>query len=226
MNPTSVRAPAKRAGSVVQALAELRDEALVDSSAAQAHAWDWITSLGRSGRNHELRELWSLGTVPHDLDGPTEGVLLNPALQRLPSPWQGKGFDRAAGVGANEFHRWARPILAVGAPLFPFTQGPRGLVGLSYALSITASVRLHESEVLLVDYGNQDVNNPRFGILSIFRRFYDEITEIVPGVFLGRGMIRVPYGRFVDVGYFALRQPALSVIAPSAPAIRLPRSTR
>jgi hypothetical protein len=57
--------------------------------------------------------------------------------------------------------------------------------------------------VLAIDY-RPITTNPRI----IIRQIRDELVEVVPKTYLGRILFRVPRGPFINVGYFALRQPA------------------
>ena len=58
-------------------------------------------------------------------------------------------------------------------------------------------------DVLVIDYEPVS-ENPDL----VIRQIRDELVELVPDTYLGRILFRLPRGRFSNIGYFALRQPA------------------
>jgi hypothetical protein len=58
-------------------------------------------------------------------------------------------------------------------------------------------------DVLVIDYEPVS-SNPRL----LIRQIRDELVEIVPDTYLGRILFKLGEGRYSNIGYFALRQPA------------------
>src|SRR5438445_530922 len=58
-------------------------------------------------------------------------------------------------------------------------------------------------DVLKIDYAPVAAN-PRL----VIRQIRDELVELVPGTYLGRILWRSRGGRYANIGFFALRQPA------------------
>ncbi|HJQ43520.1 MAG TPA: hypothetical protein VJ831_10580, partial [Jatrophihabitantaceae bacterium] len=88
------------------------------SVAAQDATWQRFLDLKAAAAKDpaaaeaDLDELFATGSVPRNLDGPTDGILittttnkvLDPAVRALTSmwmPWQGKRFDAQTNTGDN-----------------------------------------------------------------------------------------------------------------------------
>jgi hypothetical protein len=200
---------------VADRLEGLRARAASDPSGAQNDTWAWIEQLGELRNGDELETLFALGTVPVGLDGPTDGILVctltNPVVD-LPvrmltsawMPWQGKTFYAADAKGIN---RMTVSSLIPGRILFPLygmkNAPDDGKLAFDFVTRAEAGAVEPSIDVLVIDY--EPVNeNPDL----IIRQIRDELVELVPDTYLGRILFKLPSGKYTNIGYFALKQPA------------------
>lgn len=113
---------------VEERITALRALAAVDRARAQDDLWAWIQELGDSHAGDTLAALFALGTHPHNLDGPADGILvttlINPLvdmplrqLTKVWSPWRGKTFDAAHGTAAHRLAAISRLPTSLLSPL-------------------------------------------------------------------------------------------------------------
>jgi len=176
----------------------LKDKARKDLAAADA----------------ELNELFRSGTVPTDLDGPTDGILvttttnklLDPAVHAITAlwmPWQGKRFDAAAGTGDNRMTGGLAQLPSkLLWPLYRMKDAKDGKLAFDFKTYEDAGKDDPDLQVMVIDYADIE-DNPTLVIRSI----RDELVQIVPGAYLGKILFRTPSGRYEKIGYFALRTP-------------------
>jgi hypothetical protein len=209
--PSARQAPATP---VQKRLARLRDLAKTNPARAQSETWAWIKELGKSRDDDGLTELFSLGTPPKGLDGPTDGILvttfINPLVD-LPvrlltggwMPWMGKSFDAASNKGTNRLTgsaRWPAKLLW---PLYRTREAPDGRLAFDFETAVEKGRTEPAVRVLKIDYEPVETN-PRL----VIRQIRDELVELVPDTYLGRILFKVRGGRYANIGYFALRQHA------------------
>jgi hypothetical protein len=209
--PAAKKAPR---GPIEKRVAELRAQAKTDPAGAQRDTWAWFEELGAKRDGKSLQKLFSLGTPPRGLNGPTDGILVctltNPVLdlpvQALTSrwmPWQGKAFDAKAKTGINRMTKSSKVPLKAIFPLYSMRETPDGNLAFDFETAAEAGKVAPKIKVLKIDY--QPVkDNPD----HIIRQIRDELVQIVPDTHLGRILFNLPVKGFVNIGYFALRQPA------------------
>lgn len=207
--------PASTGSPVVDRLAGLRAKAVADPAGAQEETWSWIEELGGKADADVLEELFSLGTAPSTLDGPTDGILvctLTNALVDMPvraltsmwMPWQGKTFEHAANRGINRMTVSSQLPARLLWPLYGMKDAPDdGKLAFDFVTRVEPGEIDPKIDVLVIDY-EPLAENPDL----IIRQIRDELVELVPDTYLGRILFRLPRGRFSNIGYFALRQPA------------------
>jgi hypothetical protein len=179
--------------------------ALVNGARARASALD-MDSLARAScadlepvfRAAQPGSLESLSGHPRGrmlavkgLDGASTAAVVRAFSASRWMLWEGKSFSASA--GAREGAGINRIRFPTHRGIFPFR---------TYE---TASI-IDAAPCIAIDY---DVSsNPR-----IVRATYDEVREVAPGLFLGRGMRRVPQGKARFLLWFALdvRQQDVSV---------------
>ncbi len=193
---------------------------------ARRGAWNQIRLAGaRSATSpaeaHDtLNRMFRLGAPPSPaLEGPYSGILVTPTvagppdalLRRLASawmPWIGKRFDAAQQAGDNVFKSSARTPTKV---LFRYqleeAEGGR-LSGFRFRTYAGPGTVDPDIETLKIDYDSDQ--NPSL----LIRDILDELVQIVPGVYLGKVLLRRGSDRWRLVGYFGL-QPAVTVEEPS-----------
>jgi cholesterol oxidase len=209
------RAPAvpPRRGPVSRHLERLRLLAGDDRTGAQEQAWAWIRELGAEHDEKRLAELFSFGTPPVRLDGPTDGILVtmlvNPLvdapvrlLVRAWMPWQGKIFEADSNTGINRIASSARLPARLIWPLYRMRRIDGGQAAFRFVSAVEPGKVEPAVDVLKIDYEPFGTNP---GV--IIRQIRDELVELVPGTHLGRILYRLPRDRLANVGYFALRQP-------------------
>jgi hypothetical protein len=197
-------------------LKDLRKLAKSDPVAAQNQTWDWIKKLGERKAEVELGELYKLGDAPKGLDGPTDGILVTPLIQpaadsvlRLLTkawmPWQGKRFDSKNNRGDNRLTGSTRFAAKLFWPLYSTRPADDGRIAFDFETNIEPGKADPDVKVLKIDYEPEELNNPGF----LIRKIRDELVQLVPDTYLGKILYRVDDGqRFVNIGYFALKQPA------------------
>ena len=205
---------------VVERLESLRAIAKTDPKRAQQDTWAWIEELGSKRDGETLDRLFALGTPPSPIDGPTDGILVttltNPlvdaAIEKLTSswmPWKGKAFDAATATGVNRMTRESALPAKVLWPLYGMRETDDGKLAFDFKTGIVPAAIPPEMQVLKIEYEHV-TENPTIGI----RQILDELVQMVPDTHLGRILFKLPVKGFVNIGYFALRQPA----AASPPA--------
>jgi hypothetical protein len=220
MATTAAGRSAKQAsGSTAERVARLRETAEHDPAIAQDAAWMWFERLGASAAHdreaaaNELEALFACGRPSSGLDGPTEGILVAPLIQRgvdaaartitsLWMPWMGKSFDAGAQTGTNRLvgsARWASKLLW---PLYSTRAGDGSRLAFDFETRIEPGAIEPSPDVLVIDYAPVEAN-PRL----VIRRIRDELVEIVPGAHLGRILYRQGDDGYSNIGYFALRNP-------------------
>jgi hypothetical protein len=209
--PTPRRAAS---GPIAKRLEGLREVAVTDPRRAQRETWAWIQELGQARDSAGLEELFSLGTpAPKDLDGPTDGILvtsfINPVadlpirlLTRAWMPWMGKRFDAASRTGINRMTSSSRWVSKLLWPLYSMREAPDERLAFEFETGVEPGRIDPAVDVLKIDY-EPVTSNPRLGI----RQIRDELVELVPDTYLGRILFKLR-GRYSNIGYFALRQPA------------------
>lgn len=196
-------------------LAALRQAAESNGPQGQADTWAWIEELGAKSDGDALEELFSLGTAPSGLDGPTDGILvctLTNALVDMPvrmltsmwMPWRGKSFDAGQSTGINRMTVSSQLPARMLWPLYGMKDAPDdGKLAFDFVTRVEAGKIEPAVDVLVIDYEPVS-DNPDL----IIRQIRDELVELVPNTYLGRILFRLPRGKFTNIGYFALRQPA------------------
>jgi len=201
------------AGPTAERLGKLRELAQTDPRRAQERTWAWIQELGDARDASGLEELFALGTAPRGLDGPTEGILVVPFIQRIVDrfaslltgfwmPWQGKSFDAAANKGVNRLTNSARWPSKLLWPRYSTKEAPDGRLAFDFETAVEPGRIEPAVDVLKIDY-EPVTENPGLVIRSI----RDELVELVPDTYLGRILYNRGEG-YSNIGYFALKQPA------------------
>lgn len=200
--------------SVEARVAELR--ARKDSASARDEAWQWIVDLkeragaDRKAAEAELNALFKLGVPPHDLDGPTDGILVttttnplvDPAVRVITSlwmPWQGKRFDSVAATGDNRMVSSSALPSKLLWPLYKMKDAAGGKLAFDFKTYDDAGKADPEVRVMVIDYADVE-ENPSL----IIRSIRDELVQVVPGAYLGKILFRLPSDRYEMVGFFAL----------------------
>ncbi|MEV0107863.1 hypothetical protein AB0H42_16195 [Nocardia sp. NPDC050799] len=197
---------------------ELRDRATAHPVSVRAQAWDYLAGLGARADHAGLAEVFDAGIAPEGPDGKMEGLIVgklfgipearlaNPLL-RIDPTWRGKTFDPAGGVGWNRLSPIARFVMPV------ITAGYRGLrrvgaemEGFDFAHALAPSWIEPDKTVRALDYAVPEYRNPGIRTFPIART-RDEIVEVIPGVYLGRALLRMNNGAIRLIAYFALREP-------------------
>ena len=208
-----------RAEEVERYVAALIDHAGSDPDSARREAWRQIRLAGaRAGArpgeaSDTLNRVFRLGRPPSALDGFHEGIIVAPlfgravdpglrAVARAWMPWAGKRFDSAAEAGENLLDGAARLPMKLVWPSYRLeTTGDGRCAGFRFRTSVGPGSDDPDREVLRLDYDLEE--NPGF----LIRDLLDELVEVVPGVLLGKIMLRRGAGERRLVGYFALRPP-------------------
>ena len=204
---------------IEERVAALRAIAKTDPKRAQDETWDWFKELGSKRDGDALARLFAAGTPPGTIDGPTEGILVttltNPLVDvpvRLLTstwmPWTGKTFDAAGAKGVNQMTASSALTARMLWPLYGMREAPDGRYAFDFKTGIVPSAIEPEMQVLKIEYEHVS-ENPDL----IIRQILDELVEIVGYTYLGRILFKLPRRGFVNIGYFALRQPPGSASA-------------
>ncbi|MGK8486038.1 hypothetical protein [Nocardia asiatica] len=199
-------------------LGELRDRAATHPVSARDAAWRYLADLGGRDDRTALAEVFAAGIAPAGPDGKMEGLIVgklfgipearlaNP-LMRIDPTWRGKTFDLAGGVGWNRLSPLARYVMPI------VTAGYLGLrrvgaemEGFDFAHALAGSWIEPEKTVRALDYAVPEYRNPGIRTFPIART-RDEIVEVIPGVYLGRALLRMHDDTIRLIAYFALREP-------------------
>ncbi|WP_280436835.1 hypothetical protein [Nocardia carnea] len=198
--------------------AELREQAAVRPVSARVQAWDYLTGLGARDDHAALAEMFAAGVAPDGPDGKLEGLIVgklfgipearlaNP-LMRIDPTWRGKTFDLAGGVGWNRLSPIAgvvMPIITAG--YFGLRRAGGEMEGFDFAHALAPSWLESAKTVRALDYSVSEYRNPTVRTFPIGRT-RDEIVEVIPGVYLGRALLRMNDGAIRLIAYFALREP-------------------
>lgn len=215
MDPTS-KGAARRSSTDHERLTRLRALAVDDAPRAASEAWAWLVELQAPAEHARLPWLFAQGTAPDGPDGDCEGIVMNlygepwlvgmDRLVRLGQwlggiGWTGKTFDAAAGTGFNRLTSSSRIAALVAMPTYAFTRRGDELLGFRFDHAIEPSPIAPHARVRAIRYDAPEYENP-----LVLPRTRDELVEIVPGVYLGRALLRGRYD-FQVVGYFGLRGP-------------------
>ncbi|AEF42909.1 hypothetical protein [Hoyosella subflava] len=199
-------------------LEELRDRAVAHPVSVRAAAWDYLAGLGARNDRDALAEMFAAGAAPQGPDGKMEGLIVgklfgipeahlaNP-LMRIEPTWRGKTFDLERGIGWNRLAPLARfvmPIITAG--YLGLRRAGSEMEGFDFAHALAASWIEPDKTVRALDYGVPEYRNPSIRTFPIART-RDEVVEVVPGVYLGRALLRMYNGEIRLIAYFALREP-------------------
>jgi hypothetical protein len=201
------------ASPVAEMVAELRKLAETGPGRAQRETWAWFKELGAAKANDDLAELFGLGTAPPaNLEGPTEGILVNPIIQpqfdafaRFVTagwmPWMGKSFYPDRQRGSNRITDSGKLVSKLLWPTYQMTPSAEGNMAFDFDTRIEPGAIEPSPDVLVIDYADEP-RNPEL----IIRKIRDELVEIVPHTYLGRILYRLKDGGYNNIGYFALLQ--------------------
>ncbi|WP_205874922.1 hypothetical protein [Mycobacterium camsae] len=197
------------------ALSDLRQLARTAPVLARRQGWDYLRELGSSGRRDQLAALFARGNAPDGPRGALEGLIVgnlfgipeaylaNPLLKVDPT-WRGKTFE--ANTGFNRLAPLARYAMPVIAPLYRGLRrvGPE-MVGFGFNHRIETAAISPYNTVRALDYSPDEYRNPSVRTFPI-KRTRDEIVELLPGLYLGRALLRLHSGEIRLIAYFALRE--------------------
>lgn len=205
----------------VQHLAWLRELAAKNPELAREEAWNWLNSFQSLATHHDLGWLFAQGSTPSPKlpQGDCEGAVLGlygsvwlDGVDRLVRVgrllggigWTGKTFDPKTGRGYNRLTSSSRIPMQLTMPAYRFQKIGNELIGFHFDHKIDVSPLSPEQKVRSISYANPADKNP-----LVLPRTRDELTEIIPHVYLGRALL-CDKGIWRVVGYFALRQPGAS----------------
>lgn len=204
--------------------APLSDQAYVESlrtlhaksaAKAKALAWELFQELQKPSQQYRLAGVFAEGTAPESPHGDCEGINMNlygnrvlrglDYLIRLGQMlggmgWAGKTFH-ANGTGYNRLTPGTKFAAMAVMPHYKLRKINGELIGFDFYHCIDNSPVAPNIPVRSLNYASPEHNNP-----LILPRTRDEIVEIVPGVYLGRVLIRDNFGWNLS-GYFGLRYP-------------------
>jgi hypothetical protein len=219
LQPDPLEPRAEEVERYVEALQVLAE---TDPDLARSQTWDQIRLAGmRAGRHRaeahdSLSRIFRLGTLPEPmLDGRYDGVAITPttfagadpvlrALASLWMPWLGKRFDVETQTGDNVMLPSARLPSKLFWPSYRFRRLSDGCYAAFRFRTYSGVGALdQERRVLKIDYDWEE--NPSL----LIRDILDELVQVVPGVNLGRALLRSGGPNWRLVGYFALRPATL-----------------
>lgn len=142
---------------------------------AVGEAWQWIVDLKQQaksdpkGAEAQLNAIFKLGTVPTDLDGPTDGILVMTtttpvldAVARLVTarwmPWRGKRFDAVASTGDNRMTASSRLPAKLLWPLYTMKDAADGKLAFDFKTYADAGKADPDVRVMVIDYADVDDN--------------------------------------------------------------------
>lgn len=197
----------------------LRDSAMAHPEGAADSAWAWIKDLSSKaksdpkGADADLNALFHMGTPPTtELDGPTDGILVTVTPSQLGdtvartffalhAPWKGKVFYPKTSTGINLMTTPFSLVAKLPWPFYSMKDRPGGKLAFDFKTFVEPGVDDPDIDVFVIDY--KDVaSNPKLLVRSV----RDELVELVPGVFLGKIMVKTKSG-YTKLGFFALRNP-------------------
>jgi hypothetical protein len=213
-----------RAEEVERYVGALQGLAESDPDLARRQTWAQIRLAGiRAGRRRSeahdsLNRIFRLGTLPEPrLDGRFDGVPITPttfaatdpilrALSSLWMPWLGKRFDAETATGDNVMLPSARLPTKLLWPGYRFRSlGDGRYAAFRFRTYAGAGAVDRDRRMLKIDYDWDE--NPSL----LIRDILDELVQIVPGVYLGKALLRRGEATRTSwrlVGYFALRSGA------------------
>jgi len=221
LQPDPLEPSAEEVERYIAALQELAESG---SDLVERQAWSQIRLAGmRAGRRRSealdsLNRIFRLGTAPEPSpDGPYDGLVVTTTtfaaadalfrvLLSLWMPWLGKRFDAKTASGDNMMLPSARVSAKLVWPSYRFQDIGEGRYAAFRFRSYTGAGTLdRDRQVLKVNYDSGE--NPTF----LIRDILDELVQVVPGVYLGKVLLR--YGKpsrqsRTLVAYFALRPAA------------------
>jgi hypothetical protein len=214
---TTTAAPAPMATQRRSLLDELRNLAASSPVLARARGWDYLRELGTARKQGQLEALFARGWAPQGPDGVLEGLIVGPLfnipeaylanpLLKIDPTWRGKTFDAAAGTGFNRLAPIAKFAMPFLAPLYRGLRPLRGeIVGFDFCHTIDTALVEPKVQVRALDYSVTEYRNPSVRTFPI-KRTRDEIVELLPGLYLGRALLRMPDGEIRNIAWFALRE--------------------
>ncbi|OYD70087.1 hypothetical protein [Rhodococcus sp. OK302] len=197
-------------------LAELRELAQHAPGRARVEGWRYLRELSAADRRDQIAALFAAGTRPEQLDGAYEGLIVgklfnvpeatlaNPLLAINPT-WRGKTFNAESGTGFNRLIPLARYAMRVIAPLYRGLRrvGPE-IVGFDFHYGADVGLVTPNIPLIALNYGVEEYSNPSVRTFPI-KRTRDEIVELLPGLYLGRALLRMHSGEIRTIAHFALR---------------------
>ncbi|MEW2478749.1 hypothetical protein AB0876_04085 [Mycobacterium sp. NPDC049093] len=199
----------------VSVLDDLRELSLTSPVLARHQGWDYLQTLGRSGRRDQLAALFERGQTPEGPHGALEGLsvgslfgipeayLANPLLKIDPT-WRGKTFD--TDTGFNRLSPLAKYAMRVIAPLYRgLRRAGAEMVGFEFTHGIDTAAIPPYLKVRALDYSPAEFRNPSIRTFPI-KRTRDEVVELLPGLYLGRALLKMSSGEIRLIAYFALRE--------------------
>lgn len=184
---------------------------------ARRLAWDYLRELGSTARHDQLAELFARGDAPKGPHGAMEGLIVgklfgipearlaNP-LMRIDPTWRGKTFDVDSGTGFNRLSPLALFSLRAVAPLYGgLRRDGSEVLGFGFDHRIDSAAVAPFNQVRALDYSPERYRNPSVRTFPI-KRTRDEIVELLPGLYLGRALLKMHSGEIRLIAYFALRE--------------------
>lgn len=197
------------------ALNDLRELSLTSPVLARRQGWDYLQDLGTAGRRDQLAALFERGQAPEGPRGALEGLIVgnlfgipeaylaNPLLKIEPT-WRGKTFD--TDTGFNRLAPLAKYAMRVIAPLYRgLRRAGSEMVGFQFTHRIDTAAIPPYIKVRALDYSPDEYRNPSVRTFPI-KRTRDEVVELLPGLYLGRALLRMHSGEVRLIAYFALRE--------------------
>ncbi len=216
LTPTTSDIPGRFRSGDSARLQQLRELAVTHPVQARTDAWTWLRELQAPSEHDRLHGLFAEGTAPEQLDGDCEGIVMNlygslwlEGLDRLVRlgqwlgriGWTGKSFNAANGTGYNRLTASSRIPALLAMPGYRFRKIAHELIGFDFYHSVETSPVAPFGKVRSIRYDSPEHGNP-----LVLPRTRDELVELLPGIYLGRALLRDGQGWKV-VGYFGLRYP-------------------
>lgn len=214
--PSQTIANPSRPESDSERLQRLRKLSEANPGQAKDQTWAWLRELQDPSQHYRLSWVFAQGSAPEAPEGDCEGIVMNlygalwlngmDKLVRLGQllggiGWTGKTFNRKAGTGYNRLTTSSRFAAMLAMPGYKFETINNELIGFHFFHAIENSPLPPHTLVRSIKYDAPVHANP-----LVLPRTRDELVEIVPGVYLGRALLRGSHDWKV-VGYFGLRYP-------------------
>jgi hypothetical protein len=176
--------------------------------------WSLFKELGKREAFDELNDLFSKGSTPPQLDGPTDGMLVVPSMGAVQTPfvklisafwmpWLGKRFFASEGRGDNRFRQSVRLPAKLLWPSYSTRPNGNERTAFDFETRVEAGGHDPDVQVLVIDYAPCRQNPDR-----LIRDIRDELVEVTPGAYLGKILVREDDGDYGSLGFFALRKAA------------------